>query len=113
MCRTYMKEVNMDCLVRIKQLMKQQQISEYKLSKASGIPLSTINSLFHKGNSPTIPTLEGICRGLNITMSEFFNEPDVSAYRDTDMKRLLCKWSMLSPRQKTAIFELISIFLDE
>ena len=43
----------MDTLTRLKQLMKQKKMSTYKLAQESGLPLSTITSLFRKGNCPT------------------------------------------------------------
>lgn len=93
--------------------MKQQHISEYKLSQSSGIPLSTINSLFRKGNSPTIPTLEGLCKGLNITLSEFFYEHGTTMRNeDKETQQMLLKWNLLSRKQKDAIFELMDLFIE-
>lgn len=66
----------MECnktLLRIKDLLSKRNWSLYKLAKESGIPYSSLNSLFIKNNQPTISTLEKICAGLNITMSDFFS----------------------------------------
>ena len=60
-------------LVKIKLLMEKRHWSMYKLAKESGIPYSSLNSLFQKNNQPTISTLERICDGLNISMGEFFS----------------------------------------
>ena len=59
-------------LLRIKELMDERGFTQYRLSKTSGIPYSSINSLFSKNNNPSISTLEKICAGLGITLSEFF-----------------------------------------
>ncbi len=69
-------------LQRIKSLMDERQWSLYKLAKESGIPYSSLNSLFQKNNQPTISTLERICNGFHITMSEFFS--DSAPYRMTE-----------------------------
>lgn len=71
-----------DTLLKIQQLMNEREWSIYKLSKASSIPYSSLNSLFLKNNQPTVSTLEKLCAGLNITMSEFF--ADNTPFREVD-----------------------------
>ncbi len=61
-------------LQKIKMLMTERDWSLYRLARESGIPYSSLNSLFLKNNQPTISTLEKICRGFSISMSEFFDE---------------------------------------
>ncbi|MEG0274734.1 helix-turn-helix domain-containing protein [Amedibacillus sp. YH-ame10] len=102
----------MDCLARLRQLMNQHHMTEYKLSQASGIPLSTINSLFHKGNSPTIPTLEGLCRGLDISLSDFFYEPGNNDDMEKETQFLIGNWKMLTREQKTIILDVIKMLLE-
>ena len=103
----------MDCLARLRQLMKQRGLSEYKLSQLSGIPPSTINSLFQKGNSPTIPTLEGLCKGLNISLSDFFYEPSTNDNIDRETQYLLRNWKMLNDKQKEVFLEMIDLLLEK
>ena len=38
----------MDVLKRLKTIMQSRDISEYKLAKLSGVPQSTINSMFRR-----------------------------------------------------------------
>ena len=104
----------MDTLTRLKQLMKQKKMSTYKLAQESGLPLSTITSLFRKGNCPTIPTLETLCSGLGISLSEFFYyEPGDEIPNDEETKQLLAKWNMLSLMEKKVIFDVINIVIDD
>lgn len=103
----------MDCLARLRQLMKQRGLSEYKLAQLSGIPPSTINSLFQKGNSPTIPTLEGLCKGLNISLSDFFYEPNSQDEVEHETQYLLSNWKLLNPKQKDALLEMIHVILEK
>ena len=63
-----------DTLKRINELLKNRNWSLYKLAKESGIPYSSLNSMFQKNNQPTIATLEKICRAFHINMSDFFSE---------------------------------------
>lgn len=59
-------------LQRISQLCEQRHWSLYRLAKEANIPYSNLNNIFHRGTCPTIPTLEKICTGLEISLSEFF-----------------------------------------
>lgn len=59
-------------LEKIKELLDERNWSLYRLSKESNITYSSLNSLFLKNNQPTISTLEKICQGFHITLSEFF-----------------------------------------
>lgn len=61
-------------LLKIQELLDERNWSLYKLSKESGIPYSSLNSLFQKNNQPTVSTLEKICIGFHITMADFFSE---------------------------------------
>ena len=67
----------MDALERIKNLMSERGWTEYKLAKEAELPQSTISTLFSRNNLPSIPTLEAICQGLGITMSQFFAEGEL------------------------------------
>lgn len=60
-------------LERIQYLCKTKHFSMYRLAKESGIPYSSLNNILHRRTCPTISTLEKICQGLNISLSEFFN----------------------------------------
>ena len=53
-------------------LMEQKGYSENRLAQVSGVPQTTINSLFLKNNLPSIETLGALCGGLEIKMSEFY-----------------------------------------
>ena len=63
-----------DTLKRIVELLNSRNWTLYKLAKESGIPYSSLNSMFQKNNQPTIATLEKICRAFHINMSEFFSD---------------------------------------
>lgn len=59
-------------LMRLRELCEKNNISFYRLSKESGVALSTISSLYAQNHYPSIPTLDRLCDGLNITLSDFF-----------------------------------------
>lgn len=57
---------------RINFLLEFNHWSVYKLAKESSIPYSNLNNIFNRNTCPTIPTLQKICNGFNISLSEFF-----------------------------------------
>lgn len=61
-----------DIIKHIEQLCEERGWSLYKLSKESGIPYSTLNNMIHRTNIPSIPTLQKICNGFGISLSDFF-----------------------------------------
>lgn len=83
-------------LIKIKELLNERNWSMYRLAKESKIPYSSLNALFQKNNQPTLSTLEKICNGFHISMSEFFS--DQTPYRE--------EYSTLSESEK----ELIKIY---
>lgn len=91
-------------LNKIESYMKLRNWSIYKLAKESDIPYSSLNSMFLKNTQPTIPTLEKICSGLNITMSEFFSDEHAQAipFKEItkDEQELLSLYQRLSKADK-------------
>lgn len=72
-----------EIITRIEDLRKKRNWSVYQLAKESELPYSTLNNLLHRTNIPTVPTLQKICDGLGITMSDFFRDK-VTDYVVTD-----------------------------
>lgn len=97
----------MNTLERIKELLDERGWSMYKLSKASGVSQSTLSNMFNRNNDPSISTLEDICRGLGITLSQFFANDDELFSLDKEQKEMLEKWSTLSSDQKSALLKLL------
>lgn len=102
----------MDAKIRIKSLMQQKGISEYRLAKLSNLSQSTISNIFNRNTAPTIPTIEAICHGLGISMAQFFcDEGNESAVYLTDEQKIFFyKWSALSAEQKKIIEDIISSY---
>lgn len=62
----------MDTVKRAFELSKEHGISIFKLSEACGVPYNTIKSCERRGSQLNVDTIEKLCKGLNIPMSEFF-----------------------------------------
>ena len=102
----------MDAKARIRQLMDEKNITEYKLAKLSGLSQSTISNIFIRNTAPTIPTIEAICNGLGISMSQFFANPSAESpvYLTKDQEELFKKWISLSKEQKEAVLKIIKSY---
>lgn len=61
---------------RIAELCEEKHITINKLANISGITQSTLNSIMSgRNNSTTISTIQKICDGLEITVTDFFDSP--------------------------------------
>ena len=56
---------------------------------------------------PTIPSLEKICAAFGITLSQLFAEGDEPVSLTESQRKLLERWSKLSPDQQAVVFALI------
>lgn len=93
-------------LQRIEELCEQHQWNHYRLAKNCDIPLASIQAMFSRNTCPTIPTLEKICEGFSISMSEFFDymiTPDHPALRQ-DEQLLVERYNKLSRHDKEILF---------
>lgn len=97
----------MDTLQKIQKLMEQRGWTEYRLAKESNLPVSTVTNMFHRQTAPTIPTLEMICSGFGITLSQFFAEQEFLVELTNEQLSMFRQWSALTKRQKELIAELI------
>ena len=96
----------MDTNARLQQLLNERGWTEYKLSKECGLAQSTIGNIFRRNTVPSIATLETICKGFGITMSQFFAEGDMVEITP-DIKELFEKWVLLTPEQKAAAIQML------
>ena len=89
-----------DSLERIRELCEERNWSYYQLSKVSGICNSTLSTMINKHNAPSLPTLQKLCQGFGISLTDFF-EPDrsISSLTD-DQAECLSLFTALSPEDK-------------
>lgn len=89
-----------DVVARIQELCDSRSWTYYRLAKASGIPYSTLSTMLHKTNIPSVPSLMKICEGLNITLAQFFSDQDEFAKLTADQKDCLAIWDRLDAQSK-------------
>lgn len=96
----------MDTHERLRQLLNERGWSEYKLAKRCGLSESTVANIFRRNTVPSITTLETICSGFGITMSQFFAEGDMIEITP-EVKELFENWVNLTPEQKKAANQML------
>ena len=96
----------MDATERIKTLMEQRGWSAYRLSKNCGLSENTIATILKRNSLPSISTLEAICKGLGITLSQFFADGDLIEVTPKTRELIDC-WSGLSEEQRDAALLLL------
>lgn len=97
-----------DILNHIKELCLERNWTIYQLCKNSDIPLSTMNNLIKRNNTPSLSTLIKICEGLSISLSDFFSENTLTTKELTPKQlELVERWNSLSPKDR----ELLNAYL--
>mgnify|MGYP002863428775 CR=1 FL=1 len=98
----------MDAKRRIRELLTELNWSEYRLAMESGLSQSTVANIFNRNTTPSVATLEMICKGFGITLAQFFAEGEMVELSE-EQKEMFEAWRTLSPQQKEAIRHLISV----
>ncbi len=91
----------MDVHGKIKHLMQERGWTAYRLAKESSLSESTLANIFKRNTVPSISTLEEICNGFHITLSQFFAEGEMVELTP-ELKELFDNWVSLTPEQKAA-----------
>ena len=97
----------MDVIGKIRQLMDARGWSVYHFSQECGLPEATIGNIYRRGTVPTIGTLEIMCRGLGITLSQFFAEGEMVELTP-DLKEVFDLWMDMTPEQHAAAKEILT-----
>ena len=95
-----------DVLAEITRLRLKRRWSEYQLAQHSGLPQSTISTWYRKNQIPTIQTLEKVCFGFGITLSQFFAADDDVVSLTESQKELLDCWTALTDTQQELFMQL-------
>ena len=96
----------MDTNERLRRLLNERGWTEYKLAKKCGLSQSTIANIYRRNTVPSIATLEVICKGFGITLSQFFADEQMVELTP-DLKRIFDCWVNLTPSQKDAAVQML------
>ena len=96
----------MDTNERLRQILDERGLTTYKMSELSGLSHTTLANVFKRNTIPSISTLQAICNGFGITLSQFFAEGDM-VEMTPELKQLFEGWVNLNSKQKAAVLQMI------
>lgn len=96
----------MDVKERLRQLMDERGWTIYRVAKEADIPWSTVRNMFKRNTEPSIATLECLCKGMGMTLPQFF-DVDNDMGLSPEQARLIQDWSKLQEKDKRLIQELV------
>ena len=102
-----------EVIERIKSLCDARSWTFYRLAKESGITYSTLCTMLHKSNAPSLSTLIRICDGFGISLAQFFDDDNDQARLTDEQKNLLCQWDGLSKENRLTAGKYISFLLSQ
>ena len=97
----------MDTISKLRKMTEDRGWSTYRFAKECGLPEATIGNVFRRNSVPTIGTLEIMCKGLGITLAQFFSEGDTIEVTP-ELKEIIELWLSMTPKQQTAAKEILS-----
>lgn len=102
-----------EIIARIKDLCEARNWTIYRLAKQSGITYSTLCTMLHKATAPSVPTLVKLCRGFDISLSEFFDIGNQWATLSSEQKNHLQLWDALEDHNRQAAEEFMQYLLSK
>ena len=102
----------MDVKARLQQLMDERGWTIYKVAKEADIPWSTVRNMFKRNTEPSIMTLECICRGMGMTLPQFF-DIDNQMGLTPEQRKLVQQWNKLNDRDKHLVGELVEVLSEK
>lgn len=104
--------MRMDVKQRIRDLMNEKDWSEYRLAIQCGLSQSTIANIFNRNTTPSISTIESICSGFGINLSQFFAEGPFVELTE-EQRAMFDKWAKLDCSQKNVLNALIDVMIKQ
>ncbi len=98
----------MDVHKKLQKLLDDRGWTKYQLAKHCGLSEATIANIYRRNTMPSVPTLEAICHGFGITLSQFFAEGDMVELTP-ELQELFDFWASMTPNQKAAVQQLMRV----
>lgn len=100
-----------DVLGKIREEKEKRGWTDYQLAENSGLTQSTLSTWNKRDIEPGIASIEKICSGLGITLSQFFSQSDNPDQYSSEQKQILEIWGKLSPTQRKSVLQMLNSFL--
>lgn len=98
-------------LTRIQQFLNERGWTIYRLAKEADLAYSSLNNIFVRNTVPSVITLEKICSGLQISLTQFFDEQttvtELSDILNDDEREVIAMYRNLNNNDK----DLLKAFL--
>lgn len=111
-----LRRVTMDdnfVLDRIEELCKMKGLSHYRLALKSGVHQSSLSTLMNRKSTPNVYTLDKICKGLDMTLAQFFSVDDEFANLTDAQKKFLITWNSLPEEERKLTMAYMEGLIDE
>lgn len=96
----------MDILERLRKLQKEYAWSDYRIAKNSNLSQGTVSNIYKRNTVPNLVTLEAICSGFGITLSQFFSDNEMVELTP-ELKELFENWKRIPNDRQKLLLELI------
>ena len=101
-------KMNLDIVGRIRKENETRGWTVYRLAKEANLSPSTLTNMMHRGTCPSLTTIENVCEAYGITLAEFLYGQDDLIHLNTEQKRHLDRWNLLTEKQQRAV----ELFID-
>ena len=99
----------MDIIKRLRELQERYGWTDYRIAKEAGLSPNTVSNIYRRDNTPSMVTLEALCKAFNITMAQFFAEGDMVEITP-ELRELFDRWTVLTDEQKAALWQIIKTY---
>lgn len=99
----------MDVIDRLNSLKEKNGWTDYRISKECNLSGSTVTNVFTRGSVPHVDTLEAICKGFGITMSQFFYEGEETIVVTKEQKEMFDRWFSMPAEKKKLVEDFINL----
>ena len=99
----------MHIMQRLRELQQRYGWSDYRIAKEAGLSPNTVSNIYRRGNTPSMVTLEALCKAFGITMAQFFAENELVELTP-ELRELFDRWTALTDEQKAALWQIIKTY---
>ena len=100
---------HVDITQRLVELQRRYGWTDYRIAKEAGLSPNTVSNIYRRGNTPSLVTLEALCKAFGITMAQFFAEDNLVELTP-ELRELVDRWNALGEDQKAAIWQIIKTY---